>query len=63
MTKNVGNIDKVFRILLGVFLVSLVFWGPKTAWGYVGFIAIGTALMSYCPMYSLFGIKTCQRNS
>ncbi|MBY0555439.1 DUF2892 domain-containing protein [bacterium] len=63
MTKNVGNIDKIFRLVLGLFLVSLVFWGPKTAWGYVGFIAIGTALMNYCPLYSLFGIKTCQRDS
>lgn len=62
MVKNVGHIDKAVRIILGAFLLSTVFWGPKTAWGYLGVIFIGTALINYCPLYSLFGVKTCQRD-
>ncbi len=59
MTKNMGTADRVIRVVLGVGLLSLAFVGPQTPWGYVGLIPIVTALIGYCPAYSVFGIRTC----
>lgn len=59
MKKNVGLIDRSIRVLIGVVLLALVFIGPQTPWGWLGIVAIATAGMSWCPLYTLFGIKTC----
>ena len=58
MKKNVGGIDRTLRIIVGLVLISLVFVGPKTAWGWIGLIPIATALIGWCPPYSLLGINT-----
>lgn len=55
---NVGSFDRLFRILLGLVLLALVFVGPKTEWGWLGLIPLATGLMRTCPLYSLFGIST-----
>ena len=57
--KNVGNLDRAFRIILGIGLISLVFVGPQTLWGWIGVIPLLTAFVSSCPLYSLLGINTC----
>jgi hypothetical protein len=59
MTCNVGGIDRILRIVIGLGLLSLVFIGPKTAWGWVGLVPLGTALIGWCPPYALLGISTC----
>lgn len=59
--KNVGNVDSAFRIMLGIGLISLVFVGPQTIWGWVGVIPLLTAFMRTCPVYSLFGFSTCPK--
>ena len=56
--KNVGGIDKILRIVVGVALISLVFIGPKTPWGWVGIIPLATALINFCPLYPLIGFST-----
>lgn len=56
---NVGNIDRLLRVLLGLALLALVFVGPKTAWGWVGIVPLVTGLAKFCPLYTLFGISTC----
>jgi len=61
MTHNVGTADRVARIALGVVLLSLVFIGPKTPWGFVGLIPLATGLAGVCPLYSLLGLRTCRR--
>ncbi|MBT9259656.1 MAG: DUF2892 domain-containing protein [Clostridiales bacterium] len=58
MTQNVGAIDRIIRVLAGVGILSLVFWGPKSNWGWLGLIPLVTGLVGYCPLYSLFGIST-----
>ena len=60
-TTNVGNIDRLFRIVLGLILISLVFVGPQTAWGWLGIIPLVTGLLRTCPAYSIFGLNTCKR--
>jgi len=57
--KNIGNIDRLLRIVIGLAIISLVFWGPKTAWGWIGIIPLATALIGWCPLYAIFGIRTC----
>lgn len=59
MSANVGTIDRLLRVIVGLALLSLIFIGPKTLWGLVGLIPLGTALIGFCPAYALFGIRTC----
>ena len=56
---NVGNIDRILRIVVGLALIALVFVGPKTQWGWLGIIPLATGFLSTCPLYSLIGINTC----
>lgn len=60
---NESTIDRSLRILVGIILISLVFVGPKTAWGLLGFVPLLTGLAGRCPVYSAFGISTCSRSS
>lgn len=59
MTKNEGTIDRALRIIVGLILLSLVFIGPQTAWGWIGVIPLATGLIGWCPAYTLLGIRTC----
>lgn len=61
MTQNVGGIDRILRIIVGLVLISLVFIGPQTPWGWLGVIPLGTALLGWCPPYALLGLSTCPR--
>lgn len=56
---NVGTIDRVIRFVAGIALLALVFVGPKTSWGWIGIIPLGTAVISFCPLYRIVGISTC----
>ena len=61
MQKNVGNLDKTLRIAAGLILISLVFVGPQTPWGWIGIIPLATALVGWCPLYRLIGVSTCRK--
>ncbi|MBP6580517.1 MAG: DUF2892 domain-containing protein [Sphingorhabdus sp.] len=56
---NIGNTDRIARIILGVVLIALVFVGPKTAWGWIGLAPLLTGLVRWCPLYRLIGVNTC----
>ncbi|MGW8228625.1 MAG: YgaP family membrane protein [Gammaproteobacteria bacterium] len=56
--KNVGTVDKVIRIILGLVLIALVFVGPQTPWGWIGIIPLATGLIGFCPLYSILGMNT-----
>jgi len=58
--KNMGTIDRVLRVVVGVVLIALVFVGPQTPWGWIGIIPLATALIGWCPAYSVIGVKTCK---
>ena len=58
MTRNIGSLDRMIRLVVGVVLLTLVFVGPQTPWGYLGLIPIVTALIGFCPLYALLGIAT-----
>jgi len=54
-------VERVIRVLLGLVLLSLVFVGPKTPWGWIGIVLLATGLTGLCPLYTLLGISTCPR--
>lgn len=55
---NVGKLDRIIRIILGILLVGNVFVGLQTMIGWIGLILIVTGLFGTCPLYSLLGINT-----
>lgn len=64
MKKNLGNADRVIRLLLALVFTALYFTGTVT--GTVGLVllALGvifvlTSLVSFCPLYALVGLNTC----
>jgi ABC-type enterochelin transport system permease subunit len=61
VTQNVGNIDRILRLVAGLVLLSLIFIGPKTWWGLLGIVPLATAFMRTCPAYSILGVNTCER--
>jgi hypothetical protein len=60
MKVNEGSIDRIVRIVVGVILLSLVFIGPQSPWGWIGIVPLVTGLSGWCPAYTLFGINTCK---
>ncbi len=63
MKANVGTLDRVVRLLLGVAFFSLFFILPcDQKWlGLIGMVPLVTGLVRWCPLYTLFGIRTCSR--
>jgi hypothetical protein len=59
MTCNVGTVDRTFRIVVGLALLSLVFVGSHTLWGLVGLVPLLTGLARFCPAYGIAGVNTC----
>lgn len=67
---NVGSADRIVRAILGLVLILAPFM-PFTAsffagwgvWSYlvavVGLVLVGTATLSFCPLYAIFGLNTC----
>lgn len=60
--KNLGKFDKIIRLIVGIGLLSLLFVmnGNIKFLGFVGLIPIISAVVGVCPLYSIFGIKTCK---
>ncbi len=65
---NVGPIDRVLRIGAGIALLAfaLGYIFPATGWNWVGWIGVApilTAILGWCPAYTLLGISTCLRKA
>jgi hypothetical protein len=65
MVTNVGTLDRIFRVIIGLalltFALELVY--PNTGWnwaGWLGIVPILTALYGYCPVYALLHIDSCE---
>lgn len=56
--QNVGTVDRIIRLVLGLVLLSLVFVGPQTPWGWIGLAPLITALISFCPFYFITKLRT-----
>ncbi len=63
MTCNIGSIERLVRAIVGLAIISLVFVGPQSPWGWLGLIPLATAVLGWCPPYALLGISTCGTKS
>ena len=59
MNANVGGIDKILRVIVGIVLIGLAALGIVGAWGWIGVVPLLTGLFGWCPLYPLLGINTC----
>ena len=59
MKQNIHNIERVIRVVAGLGIVSLVFIGPQSPWGWLGLVPLATGIIGWCPPYALFGFSTC----
>jgi hypothetical protein len=59
MKTNVGGIDRVLRIVLGLALIGLTLAGTIGVWGWIGLVPLATAAIGFCPLYPMLGISTC----
>ncbi|MDP2787011.1 MAG: DUF2892 domain-containing protein [Pseudomonadota bacterium] len=59
MNANVGSIDRILRIVVGLALIAwaAVLDGPVWAW--IGIVPLATGLFRFCPFYPLLGLSTC----
>ena len=60
MKCNVGGIDRILRIVVGLVLIGLAATGTVGAWGWIGAIPLATGIFRFCPAYTLLGFKTCK---
>ena len=60
MTKNIGDIERIVRIVGGLVLIALAATGTVGVWGWLGLVPLATGLVGWCPPYSLLGINTCK---
>lgn len=60
MKANVGGVDKIVRIVVGLALIGLGVAGMIPLWvGLIGIVPLATALISFCPLYAIIGVNTC----
>lgn len=63
MTKNIGNIERIVRIVAGLVLIALAATNTVSVWGWLGVVPLATGLIGWCPPYSLLGINTCKNKT
>ena len=64
MTRNVGALDRVLRIVLGIALLTFALAGERVAWwGWLGVIPLATGLAGYCPLYHLLHLSTIRHQT
>lgn len=60
MKSNVGGIDRILRITVGLVLIGLAASGTVGWWGWLGVVPLATGLVGWCPPYALLGFNTCK---
>ena len=60
MKVNIGGIERVLRIVVGIVLIGLVVTGQIGWWGWLGVVPLATGLIGWCPPYAMLGINTCK---
>lgn len=60
MKSNVGGIDRILRLVVGLALVAAAATGAIGAWGFIGIVPILTGALGWCPAYLPFGFSTCK---
>lgn len=58
---NVGSRDARIRVIVGIAVISLAFWGPRSYWAWLGLVPLLTGLFRYCPLYRAGRISTLEK--
>ncbi|MDR2327429.1 MAG: DUF2892 domain-containing protein [Acidovorax sp.] len=61
MKNNVGGLDRILRILVGLVLIALAATSTVGWWGWLGIVPLLTGLLRFCPLYPVLGISSCKR--
>jgi hypothetical protein len=61
MKANVGGIDRILRILVGIALIAWAALGGPV-WAWIGVVPLATGLMKFCGLYTLLGVNTCPKD-
>lgn len=61
MKANVGGIDKILRIVVGIALIAWALMGGPV-WAWIGILPLVTGTLGWCPAYTLIGLNTCPLN-
>ena len=59
MSKNVGGLDRIARIVVGLALIGASVTGFIGWWGFIGIVPLATGFIRVCPAYLPFGFNTC----
>jgi hypothetical protein len=59
MKVNVGTLDRVLRITVGLALIAAAAGGWIGVWGWIGVLPLATGLFRFCPAYALLGMSSC----
>jgi len=61
MKANVGGIDRILRIVVGLALIGMTVTGMIGPWGWIGVVPLATGAVGFCALYPLLGINTCPK--
>lgn len=62
MKANVGGVDKLVRIVIGLALIAWAATGGPV-WAWIGVVPLLTGVFNFCPLYALLGMNTCKARS
>ena len=60
MKHNIGSIERVIRVVVGIIMIGLSITGFLDLWGWIGILVLATGLLGWCWLYQLLGISTCK---
>ena len=63
MKSNIGGIDRILRMVVGLVLIGLAATGAVGAWGWAGVVPLATSLFRFCSAYTILDINTCSKLS
>jgi hypothetical protein len=63
MKLNVGGIDRILRIVVGLALIGATLAGMIGVWGWIGVVPLLTGIFKFCPAYTLLGLNSCPMES
>jgi hypothetical protein len=61
MKLNVGGIDRVLRIVVGLALVVWAAFMDGPVWAWIGIVPLATGAIGFCPLYPIIGMSTCAK--
>jgi hypothetical protein len=62
MKPNIGRYDRSIRLLLTI-IIAMIGLYNKSWWALLAIVPLLTAVLSFCPLYALLGVNTCNTDS